>query len=989
MKIKTRLGLFLALALSCGTLAGCAISGTPESGGEDPKPILQYEVKYTRSDEYTISGLNATRRYFADATVSFTVTVNNPEKELNSVIASAGSTSITVNEGTSGYSFKMPEHDVTLNVALKEIPKFEIVKEAGTEKKGLSAEYRLDYGGEPQAGFSLDGDETKVEINGTSVTFLTAGEVTLTAIYDGEAVATKEVVVEDSFHGESPLDPLSIKEALDLCSDLQKSDKDNKYPTLVPYYVKGIVTSVIENDPTYSNATVMLGDFEAYRCTIPAGFDRTKLIKGAEVVFHAKLLMFNSTPETHSDKNSPAEFVSVDISKPAFVEAESAVRSVQVGTEITVNAEIHPLGAEGTLTWKGIGDNITVTPSADGKSATIAGGTEAGAAEVEISAGSLKTTMKILVVEDEVHGETIDDPISSAKAVELATALESSTKDDKKPTEIVYFISDIVTDVVENDQQYSNATVWMGDFEVYRAGFADDVDRTKIIKGAEVIVKAKLLKFGTTCETHDGAQYLSAKTDKPTLVEIDSGEVRSVQLNHDLTLTAELHPVGVAGQLTWEAENENITATGNNKTVTIHGNVVGDSNLTVSFGSLTQTIKIKVVEGEVHGETADDPLTPEQAVDICKTLEASSKNDKKPTEVTYFVKGIVTEVIENDEKYKNATVMMGEFEAYRAGFAEEVDRTQIVVGAEVVVKAQLLKFGSTNPVYETHDGAMFLSVDVSKPYSIEAPGAKTIKVGTDAVVEATINPVGASGEIKWETSNKDIATVTPDEEDAKKATIHGAAIGEADVTISIGKLSKVIKVKVVAELEVAAKYSFVSAEDKTTALTDVAKIKGLFTPEDTEKDVIDSVASPQNVYQKVTGGKSETYFAAKDVLKLGKTGEAGKLTINFKADSGVKKVVLKGYSVTKTSVVKINEQSVSKAFSDNILNIDAFKKVLDENNNPTTDSSGHLVLDGFELEPGVIEFEFEEAQDSIAIEVSNTASSANFGVTFVAMELYK
>ena len=984
MKIKSKFGLLLALAMSCGFLAGCA-AGTvdPDQGGETPV-LLQYKVTYDPSEEYTITGLTTTQKYFQDTTVNFAVTVNNPEKQLNTVTASAGSSSITVNETTTGYSFKMPEHDVKLKIALKAIPKYELELIEGVEKKGLTATYALNYGGEPQAGLFLQGEEGKVEIDGATVTFLVAGEITLTAIFEGEVVTTLTVNVADSFHGDTPLDPLSVKEALDLCEDLQKSDKENKYPTPRAYYVKGVITEVLENDDAFQNATLMLGGFEVYRGGFAVGLDRTKLIKGAVIVFKSKLLMFNTTPETHSDKESPTTIVSVDISEPTLIDVDTTLRSVQVGTDITLKASIHPLGAEGKLTWETKDENITVTADAkDDKKAVVHGGDAVGTASVTVSYGTVSQTIKIRIVNEEVHGETPEDPLTVAKAIEICNGLESSTKDNKQPTDIIYYVKGIVTKVDENDPKYSNATAWLGDFEVYRAGFADDVDRNEIIKGAEVVIRSQLLKFGTTCETHDGAKFISTDISKPAFVEINTGAVRSVQLNKDLELTAELHPVGVEGKLTWEsADPEKVVVTPdkeNGRTAKIHGEALTEDagvEVTVSFGTLSQKLNIRVVDSEVHGETEDDPINAEKAVEICKTLDASSSSNKKPTPVIYYVKDIVTEVVENNTQYKNASVNMGEFYVYRAAFADGVDREQIVVGAEVVIKSQLLKFGATNSKYETHDGALFLSVDVSKPYSIEVQDAVSVRLDHDVVVEATVNPVGAEGELTWKSADEEIATVTPGEDNT--ATIHGVKAGEVDVTVSIGKLSQVIKVSVVTGFEKAV-YSFKSTDDaKETAVTDVDVIKGLFKVED-GVDIIESVSEPKNVYQKFHGGSSTsgTYYSATNVMRLGKSVPSGgtledaygNLKLNLEEGCGVKKVIIKGYSYSKKSIVTINKVEKTEVFKDYQM--------------------GKAAVDGGYAEPGELTYEFEEAQTTIEIAVTNPNKSDNMGVTFVAIELYK
>lgn len=79
------------------------------------KPLVErYRVTYTSSSEYTVNGLK--EEYEVNEEVSFSITVLNSSKEVDTVIAD--STSLTLIGET--YKFNMPSHNVSLSITLKE-----------------------------------------------------------------------------------------------------------------------------------------------------------------------------------------------------------------------------------------------------------------------------------------------------------------------------------------------------------------------------------------------------------------------------------------------------------------------------------------------------------------------------------------------------------------------------------------------------------------------------------------------------------------------------------------------------------------------------------------------------------------------------------------------------------------------------------------------------------------------------------------------------
>ena len=98
--------------IALSTILGMGVVSITSCGNETTNQAT-YTVTYQESSDYTITGLESS--YSSGATVSFTVTVNNSAKEIDSVAVNGSKLS-----GTGSYSFKMPSENVTIVVTLKD-----------------------------------------------------------------------------------------------------------------------------------------------------------------------------------------------------------------------------------------------------------------------------------------------------------------------------------------------------------------------------------------------------------------------------------------------------------------------------------------------------------------------------------------------------------------------------------------------------------------------------------------------------------------------------------------------------------------------------------------------------------------------------------------------------------------------------------------------------------------------------------------------------
>ena len=209
--------------IALSTILGMGVVSITSCGNETTNPAT-YTVTYQESSDYTITGLESS--YSSGATVSFTVTVNNSAKEIDSVAVNGSKLS-----GTGSYSFKMPSENVTIVVTLKDkaVDPAPVENEL-TAKVTSSAIYvgrtiTLEVkfnGGAINSGYIVtSADSTIVSVGEDGViTALKAGSTVLTVKYtsDGtEYTTTVNVTVEeDPFESGEAISTLNKESAVNL-----------------------------------------------------------------------------------------------------------------------------------------------------------------------------------------------------------------------------------------------------------------------------------------------------------------------------------------------------------------------------------------------------------------------------------------------------------------------------------------------------------------------------------------------------------------------------------------------------------------------------------------------------------------------------------------------------------------------------------------------------------------------------------------------------
>lgn len=255
---------------------------------------------------------------------------------------------------------------------------------------------------------------------------------------------------------------------------------------------------------------------------------------------------------------------------------------------------------------------------------------------------------------------------------------------------------------------------------------------------------------------------------------------------------------------------------------------------------------------EPNDGSLEHPFTAEEAIEVCNGLEPSTKDNKYPSEQSYYVKGIVTKVTEISASYGNATFEIGGFTAFRVYAADytKLVENYVQVGDEVVIYGQLLNYGTTP---ETHTGAKIISVMRENKNAIEINKTNVASLGDIYVDDVrSLNVTNNFGysyahsdyEVKF---TEGLGTVVSYAE----GKITALAVGSAKFTVTAkGITSEEIaltvaeKPAVPTELTLASSYSFTNYETHTGtgwggSLPSGGDVTSLFTSKD-ENSIVTS-----------------------------------------------------------------------------------------------------------------------------------------------------
>ena len=600
MKSKTKIGaLTLALALAGGALIGC--NKTPAPAPEPEK----YFVQYTTSSDYNITGINSDG-YVKDADVEFRVTVTNEKKEISSV--KYDTTTITAVGGL--YSFKMPEKDVRLYVTLNNKADL-VVTYSGTLKKGQTVTFTVnDQDGDPAEDVSIEGDSSKVEINGTQVKFLTNGEISLT--FNGNGLS-KEITytVADAAHGETIDDPLSVDDAVEIAHALdisfsakkQSTDQYNtayNVPSDLEYYIEGVVnpdkeitfkngSNVVQPSEAKNVTCYLMGtdfDFEIYATSgsnnlhrsVEAGsrvivkthiinFGRGEWTGDNKDVPHATTEKDKGQPETYKDYDTSVypDIVVVDNSAPTMVSIDFGGEKLQISADAeqpnhtaTVTATVLPASVNQAAVFSVEDPTIA---SVEGTTVT---GLKEGNTKLIATAGELKDELPVQVFAGAVvpdAGSDIEYPFTIAQA--RAKAIEIGETSNGVKYYIRGLVKSIKTGYSSANKNISLNLVDSAEsteiFIAYQTGISKE-EADSIVEGKTVVtVYGTIYNYqGNTPET-EGKKASSVVRIVTPEIELTSITVspatKTLKVDEKFTLTATPNTGANLGEVTWSVQS--------------------------------------------------------------------------------------------------------------------------------------------------------------------------------------------------------------------------------------------------------------------------------------------------------------------------------------------------------------------------------------------------------------------------------------------------
>ena len=774
MKLKSKLfATFVALILAGGALVGCGQQPQPEP--EKYKVILPVGAQ-----DYTIAGINS-EGYIAGANVSFTVTVTNEDKEINTV--KYDNTVLTATT-PGAYAFVMPEKDVTLAVTLKDVKKYALSITPAELKVDGQVEAELVLGTDPVARFTLSAKAgaEHVAIEDKIVKGLSEGDVTLAATVDNKEVATLNITVAKS-------DIMSIEDALDAaiveapCNE--KTGKDAAMSS--PMLIHGKVIAV-SNGKDQGSVNVVIDDGTAALVLMVSKNAADPAPVEVGDVFKVETVLMNYF--------GLFEGIAADAATGTSGNYLAAEDLIPMEKEITpsLNAPVAMSATEykayydaAAINGKKTGDNRTWTEikyaTITGTCKEVSGKSDSGFV-YEVSEGlylDADMTPEGVVTAQVGKTSTFDAfliGINSSKTKSNIIATAQRAKAIETLT-----ISETTKSLLKNNSFKLTYTVTPADswgVESWKSSdetvaVVEDGVVTAQNKGGEATITLTVGDKTATCAVTVSAEDVpatAAALDKTELALEFPGDAK------ELKVTPTPNPTTEVPQ--WSVEDETVASVKDGVVTPLK---VGTTKVIVKYND-TAKAECAVTVTALHGTTAEDPLTPAEAHEIGVKL-----GNKNVSKYVYYVTGVVTAFYGSNNKspYLDNTL----FEVQVKSWGD--DDAKVVKGAQIKAHGKLYSGGAN---YTKFDGTPTIdSVDNSVIRYVEITGAdnktsvdmgKTLQLAAKAYPEA----VGAEATFTWASKAEAIATVS----DA--GLVSGVSAGKAVITATTGTVVGSLEIEV-------------------------------------------------------------------------------------------------------------------------------------------------------------------------------------------------
>ncbi|MCH5180134.1 MAG: Ig-like domain-containing protein [Erysipelotrichales bacterium] len=233
--------------------------------------------------------------------------------------------------------------------------------------------------------------------------------------------------------------------------------------------------------------------------------------------------------------------------------------------------------------------------------------------------------------------------------------------------------------------------------------------------GTTYVPKGQYAHFGMT--STNGALYLDSITvvwekavekDKPS-ISIETTIPSVMRVGETLDLETKTRNAEGA-TVEWSVNNTSVASIDVDGKVTAlaAGTFVATAKINVNgtdYSVSTPSIQVKEALMLEHAGTEDDPLTVEDAIKVC--VDAGNAN----TTESYYVKGIVTNIVEISPSFGNATMDIADtadgvdvlrlYRIYYLGGEKFTAEDQVAVGDTVVCYGKLINYGNKTPEMPT------------------------------------------------------------------------------------------------------------------------------------------------------------------------------------------------------------------------------------------------------------------------------------------------
>ena len=787
MKLKSKVCAFvLAIALGCGALAACQLpsnttpSGSGAAGSDSSGAPLEtkYLVNVPTSDDYTIAGINA-EGYLKGATVSFTVTMTNTDKE----IVSVGYDQLDITPKADGsYEFTMPEKNVLLFVSTKSIDRYVLSHSGDIKVDGDPVTFTLKLGTDPvsddfalaevtENGAAVAEADKKVSISGTSVTGIKEGETYIAAKINNEVKATEKITVGKSAY-------MTIADAVADAwantanfNDNSKSTKTaNKYKMRAKVVFMGSVYSG-KVECLIDDGTGIL-DYQITSSSAITAFQVGDVIEVEEPLqnYYGLMEIFSS------DVKFAKKVEGVTINESAFQDATTAAKFDEIYNNNIVNNGIHK--------------PVPVTLQAAGKAVD-----GKNRYEVKGAANGLLATTKSVINLEFVEGATYNfkgyllnwnssSKYSNFVAIEQSKLTANSVQINESDFELALTGS--------NTKQLSYTTDPVGAgvsvaWTVAPAGVVTVSD-----SGLVTAVAAGNAVITLTVDGKTDTVNVSVvdRISPATAVLLDKASL-ALETGAKAELNATVTPADTTDEAVWSVLPEGVVTlaqdAANKGKVEVTAVAAGSATITVKYNN-NVSASCPVTVSAKHGTVETDPLTAAEAYDIGRALKGQSSQSVY-TDETYYVKAIYTaSATPASQKISSDFALDDKVGLYNTKITDAV-AANFEKGAEVMVKGQICNYSNGYKI-QFASQAEVIAADNSKATLISISGDSTVAAGSTLTLTATVFPASLNAAATFSTEDTDVATVTA------AGVVTGVAPGTATIKASYDKVFATVDIAV-------------------------------------------------------------------------------------------------------------------------------------------------------------------------------------------------